>query len=147
MAVPAAAAGAGRFGKPSELREAWICSSFVVIGSARKAVFHLHSCKRGTGEGFYLFLVCLVFFLVCWSSLSSYGIEWKAPLLPQHRYSLLILVTSEEKAQSAQTKMELWVTRIQAERWKEVGGGLVSILYSCCGHAGLRDVACGSCQT
>lgn len=110
-------------------------------------MFHLQGCKRGTGEGFYLFLVCLVFFLVCWSSLSSYGIELKAPLLPQHRYSLLILVTSEEKAQSAQTKMELWVTRIQAERWKEVGGGLGCILDLCCGHAGLRDVACGSCQT
>lgn len=62
-AVPAAAAGPGRFGEPSELREAWTCFCFVAIVSARKALFHLHGWKRGTGEGFNLGLVLVV--LVC----------------------------------------------------------------------------------
>lgn len=50
-----------------ELRGGWICFCFVVMVSARKAVFHLQSWKRGTGEGSNFF--CFLFSLVCWSSL------------------------------------------------------------------------------
>lgn len=55
--------------------------------------------KEGTGEGFNLGLVFVLFYLVRWSSLLSHGVKWKSPPLPQHKYSLLILALSGEKVQ------------------------------------------------